>query len=256
MPVMIRRPGKWIGSSGLRPALLQPALDLVVGEAEMDVGMLALQLDQIVRREIDHQHHAARAHDARRLAQGGRGIVGVMQDVMDGDDVEAVGLEGQGIHVALPDVGIVDAGAREVGARQRQHLARLVDADRLLDLGRQHFEQPAGAGADVEQPAGADRQMMGERPFDLAVGDVQRAQFVPALGIVAEEARGGGLAPLLQGIEPRAVGGDAGVLGIEPAHELAHQGGIVARRDQAKARELGLAEALQQPRLDQQFQMA
>ena len=103
----------------------------------------------------------------------------------------------------------------------------------LLDLGRQHFEQPAGAGADVEQAARADRQVMGKRALDLAVGDVQRAQFVPALGIVAEEAHRGRLAALLQGVEPGPVGGDAGVLGIEPAHELAHQGCIVARRSRA-----------------------
>ena len=51
------------------------------------------------------------------------------------------------------------------------------------------------------------------------------------------------MAPLLQGIQPGAIGGDAGVLGIEPAHELAHQGGVVARGDEAKARELGFAEA-------------
>ena len=98
--------------------------------------------------------------------------------------------------------------------------------------------------------------MVGERPFDLAVGDMQRAQLVPALGVVAEEARRGGLAPLLQGVEPRAVGGDAGMLGIEPAHELAHQGGIVARRHEAKARELGFPEAIQEPRFHQEFQMA
>ena len=42
----------------------------------------------------------------------------------------------------------------------------------------------------------------------------------------------------------------------EPAHELAHQGRIVARGDEAKARELGLAEALQKARFDQEFQMA
>ena len=98
--------------------------------------------------------------------------------------------------------------------------------------------------------------MMRQRTLDLAIGDVQRAQFVPALGVVAEEAHGGGLAPLLQGVEPRTVGGDAGVLGIESPHELADQGGIVARRDEAKARELGLAEALQEPGFHQEFQMA
>ena len=92
--------------------------------------------------------------------------------------------------------------------------------------------------------------------LDLAVGDVQGAQLVPALGVVAEEAHGGGLAALLQGVEPRAVGGDAGVPGIEPAHELAHQGRVVARGDEPEARELGLAEALQQARLDQQLEMA
>ena len=97
---------------------------------------------------------------------------------------------------------------------------------------------------------------MGERALDLAVGDMQGAQFVPALGIVAEEAHGGGLAALLQGVEPGAVGGDTGMLGVEPAHELAHQGGVFAGGDQAEAGELGLAEALQQAGLDQQLEMA
>ena len=114
---------------------LQPALDLVVGEAEMDVGMLALQFDHVVRREVDHQHGAARAHNARGLGERCRRVVGVMQDVMDGHHIEAIGLERQGIHVALANLDIVEAGAREVGAGQRQHLARLVDAYRLFDLG-------------------------------------------------------------------------------------------------------------------------
>ncbi len=61
---------------------------------------------------------------------------------------------------------------------------------------------------------------------------------------------------LLQGIESGAVGGDAGMLGIEPAHELAHQGRIVARGHEAKAGELRFAEALEQARLDQELQMA
>ena len=248
--------GEVDGLERIEAGALQPALHLVVGEAEMDMGVLALQFDQIVRREIDDQHHAAGPHHAGGLAQRRGRIVGIVQDVMDGDDVEAVGFEGQGIHVALADVGIVDAGPGEVVPRQRQHLARLVDADGLLDLGRQHFQKPAGAGADVEQPARADRQVMGQRALDLAVGDVQGPQFVPALGIVAEEAHRGGLPTLLQGVEPGAVGGDPAVLGIDPPHELSHKGCIVAGRHQAKARELRLAKALEQSRFDQKLEMA
>src|SRR5476649_1786065 len=98
--------------------------------------------------------------------------------------------------------------------------------------------------------------MMGKRAFDLAIGHVERAQFIPALGIVAEEPRGGGLAALLQGVEPGAVGGDAGMLGVEPAHEFAHQGRVVARRDEAEAGELGLAETLQKACFHEQFQVS
>ena len=100
------------------------------------------------------------------------------------------------------------------------------------------------------------RQVMGKGALDLAVGDVQRAQLVPALGVVAEEAHRGGLAALLQRVEPRPVGGDPRMLGVEPAHELAHQGGVIAGGDQPEAGELGLAETLQQARFDQQLQVA
>jgi len=46
------------------------------------------------------------------------------------------------------------------------------------------------------------------------------------------------------------------MFGIEPAHELAHQGRVVARCDQAEAGELGFAETLQKPCFHQQFQVA
>ena len=45
------------------------------------------------------------------------------------------------------------------------------------------------------------------------------------------------------------------MLGVEPAHELAHQGGIVAAGHQPEAGELRLAEALEQPALDQELEM-
>ncbi len=161
MPVIRRRPGKWMGSSGLRPALRSQPCTWLSAKPRWTWACSRFSSTRSCGEKSTTSTDAAGLHDARGLGQRRGGIVGVVQHVMDGDDVEAVGLEGQGIHVALADVGIVDAGAGEVGAGQRQHLAALVDADRLLDLGRQHFEQPAGAGADVEQPAGADRQVMG-----------------------------------------------------------------------------------------------
>ena len=93
-------------------------------------------------------------------------------------------------------------------------------------------------------------------PLDLAIGDVQGAQFVPALGVVPEKANRGGLAALEQAVEPGAIGGDAGMLGIEAADELAHQGGIVAAGGQAEAGELGFAETLEEAGFDEQFQVA
>ena len=134
-----------------------------VPTVHMNVRMFALQFDQIVRRKIDHQHEAAGLHHARRLGQRRRRIVGIVQHMVDGDDVETVRLKGQRIHVALPDLGVVDSGPGEVGAGERQHLAALVDTDRVLDLGRQDLQKTSGAGADIEQAPGAERQMMGEQ---------------------------------------------------------------------------------------------
>ncbi len=97
---------------------------------------------------------------------------------------------------------------------------------------------------------------MGEGPFDLAVGNVERAELVPALGIIAEETHGGGLAALLQGVEPGTVGGNPGMLGIEAADEFVDEGGIFTARRQPEARELRLPETLQQAGFDQELQVA
>ena len=96
---------------------------------------------------------------------------------------------------------------------------------------------------------------MGQRPLDLAVGDMQGPELIPALGIVPEEPDRRRLPPLLQRIEPRPIGRQPRMLGIEPAHELPHQRRIIAARDQPEPRELRLPEPLQQPALDQQLQM-
>ena len=65
-----------------------------------------------------------------------------------------------------------------------------------LERGPEQLDHPAGAGADVDQPAErplAKRAV--DRALDLALGDVERTNLVPDLGMAGEIAAGG-LGPL------------------------------------------------------------
>jgi len=81
--------------------------------------------------------------------------------------------------------------ALQLGARDQQHLVGQVDADRPLDPRRQDLDDPAGAGADVEQvgdPPGAapGAEQLEQAMLDLDLVDVQRADLVPLGGIALE----------------------------------------------------------------------
>src|SRR3546814_6728711 len=77
-----------------------------------------------------------------------------MQHLVDHRGIDAGGIERQGIHVGLAHLAVADAGALQIAARDTQHVAAEVDADAARGLRRQHLEQTAGAGADIEQVAG------------------------------------------------------------------------------------------------------
>ena len=122
------------------------------------------------------------------------GSLGVMQHLMDGDGVEA--RRGQGRWYMSPwrTWQLARPARSEVGARHDQHLARQVDADAAADPPGHQLEDAAGAGADVEQVADArGRQAAQQRGLDLALVDMERAELVPARGILAEI--GGGARP-------------------------------------------------------------
>ena len=60
-----------------------------------------------------------------------------MQHLMDHDRVERRVGQRQPIHVAEPNRAVFEPGAFEIDPRDSQHLARLVDAERVLDARRQ-----------------------------------------------------------------------------------------------------------------------
>ena len=99
------------------------------------------------------------------------------------------------------------------GARQQQHVEREIDAEAALEIGAEHFQHAAGAGAEIEQraerPVG---QRVADRGLDRLVGDVQLADAVPFGGVGAEIVlRGGGARGAHRG-EPLAVARDHRVL--------------------------------------------
>ena len=116
--------------------------------------------------------------------------------------------ERQRIHVALAQARL-DAGGLELDPGKPEHLRRAVDADRLAGARAEQFDHPAGAGADVDEAAErplAKRAI--DRALDLALGDVERADLVPDLGVAGEIAVGSLGALGADRFGPRRVGGE------------------------------------------------
>ena len=151
------------------------------------MGVLLAQEFEIVRREIDDQQPAARPQHARGFADGAGAVVEEVEHLMDDDDVEGIARQRQVVDVAVAHAAMLEAGAIEPRAGERQHVERQIEADAALDIGREQFEHAPGAGAEIEQRAdrlvgkrGADRFL------DCGVGDVQLADAVPFGGVAAE----------------------------------------------------------------------
>ena len=177
---------------------------------------------------------------------------------MDDDDVEGIARQRQVVDVALPHAAMLAGRRGRAGARKRQHVGRQVDAEAALDLRPEQFEHAPGAGAEIEQRA--------ERPVGSAariaastgvVGDMQLADAVPLGGMAREiglRRRGPGGA---HAGEPLAVARDGRVGGVEPRRPGARdQLGAGAVLGEAEEGPGALAEALHQPGLGQQLEMA
>ena len=173
------------------------------------MGVLVAQEFEIVRREVDDQQPAARPQHAHRFADGARAVVEEVQHLVNDDDVERIPRQRQIVDVALAHAAILQAGAIEPRAGERQHVERQIEAEAALDVAGEQFQHAAGAGAEIEQRA--DRlvgERRADRVLDRGVGDVQLADAIPFGGVAAEIIlRRGGARGAHRG-EPLAVAGD------------------------------------------------
>ena len=102
-------------------------------KAEPAMGVLVAQEFEIVRREIDHQQPAAGPQHARRLLDRARAVVEEVQHLVDDDGVEGILRQREVVDVALPHAAMLEPGAVEPRARERQHVERQIEAEAALD---------------------------------------------------------------------------------------------------------------------------
>ena len=117
---------------------------------------------------------------------------------------------------------------------------------------RGELQHAAGAGAKIEQ--GADRLVADhrhDRRLDPLLRGVQGADIVPVRRALGEI--GGGLAAprLARHVEPRAVGDEQRVGGIEARNQVAREGAALVGEPEKRPGALALA--LGEPGLDQQL---
>ncbi len=116
---------------GGQAGLGEPGGDLGIGEAEPRMGVAGAQLLALMRAEIDDEQAPARGQQAGGLGDGGGGLQGVMQDLVDDDEIGGAVWQRQRIHIALADIDMRQPGGGEFDAREAQHLGAAVQAGGL-----------------------------------------------------------------------------------------------------------------------------
>src|ERR1700712_560455 len=97
----------------VEPGIGHEAGDLVLREAEPAMRMVGAQAFFQMWREVDDEKAPPRPQGAGCLAQRPRGVVEIVQHLMQDDEIEAVALDREREHVALAQLHIAKAGDGE-----------------------------------------------------------------------------------------------------------------------------------------------
>ena len=233
-----------------------PPGDILIGKAKSAMRMLIPQEFERVRGKIDDNQTAARPQYPRRLGNAGSRPIGVMQHLVNNRRIKRRIRERHLIHVSQPNDAVRQAGLLDVDARHGEHLARLIDAQRVGDPRPEQFEHASGAGADVEQVARR------ERSDDIGEDLLLRPHRHRASGCGASPRHCRGNTPRPIGAlafdrcQPLQVEGNRLVLLVARIRQIAAQQTDGAARAEPVKYPASLAGAVEEPGVAEKFQMA
>ena len=137
----------------------------------------------IVRHQIDHQQPATGPQHTRGLRNGGGGIVGEMQHLVQHQRIGARGAERHFIHVAGLHAGAGQAHRFQPIARDAQHFRVAIQPQRAAGARAQQFHHAPRAGANIDQIAQITGQRGHDGLFHAGLAGVQAAFLFPFAGV-------------------------------------------------------------------------
>jgi len=192
---------------GLEPGFGEQFYHGGISKAEPRMGMAITQFVTFMPSQIDHRNAASGPCNARRFAQGQRGVLCEMEHLMQQHGIEMMRGEGQVGEIALLQLDLVRPESLKAGTRNAQHIEVLVERDDVGRMGRKQFGDASGSCADIEQATGWDiAKHFEQRLFAGPFRPVNFTQRVPFIGMAREIAIRLFLACGTNGGEARAIG--------------------------------------------------
>ena len=167
---------------------------------------------------------AARRKRKRRLSNGARGIIQEVEYLMDQDEIETAGLDGQRINIALPEFRTPDAGSLKIGTCDGQHGVAGIYTNQPAGPVGQKRQHATCSCPEIEQRRHAFRtDRIEDRGLNHVIRDMQGANSIPFHRMAIEIDLSGRGPSVTNRCQPAPVRGQHGIGAIQAIHQVPSQ---------------------------------
>src|ERR1043166_177448 len=146
----------------LEPRLLEPAMQVALGETEPAVAVQLAGAIEGVLREVEDEDLPVRLEDlVGGLDRFGR-LFGVMQRLAEDREIDAVRFDRRILQIAEPELEVLQIVFLRLGGAERDDFFRVIDGDDFLATPREQLAEqslPCAEVRDGERRKNAQQQM-------------------------------------------------------------------------------------------------